>query len=56
MGEVLSRIPCEDFISSLLNREPFAANALVVNLVKIRKRTSWPEPLTEDSDEETNTD
>lgn len=56
MGEVLSRIPCEDFISSLLNREPFAANALVVNLVKIRKRTSWPEPLTEDSDEETDTD
>lgn len=56
MEEVLSRIPCEDFISSLLNREPFATNALVMNLVKIRERTSLQETLTENSDEETDAD
>lgn len=56
MEDVLTRIPCEDFLSSLLNREPYADNALVVNLAKIRERTHSEETLAEISDEETDSD
>lgn len=56
MEEVLTRIPCEDFLSSLLSREPYADNALVVNLAKVRERTHSEETLTEDSGEETDSD
>ena len=56
MEDVLTRIPCEDFLSSLLNREPYADNALVVNLAKVRERTHSDEALTEDSGEETDSD
>ncbi len=56
MEDFLTRIPCEDFLSSLLNREPYADNALVVNLAKVRERTHSEETLAEISDEETDSD
>lgn len=51
--DILTRIPCEDFISSLLDRRPFAGDLLVFNIAKLRKHTSSQEILTEYSDEET---
>lgn len=56
MDTVLSRIPCEDFLSSLLNREPFADTALLQNIAKIREKTTSQEMLAEYSDEETDTE
>lgn len=54
--DVLTRIPCEDFISSLLDRKPFTGDLLVLNRAKLRKHTSSQEILTECSDEETDVD
>ena len=56
MDETLMRIPCEDFMSALLNREPCFDNALIQNWEKFREKCKCDDAVTEYVEEEDLTD